>query len=305
LWIFGIFASIFTSSGAGSIQLLTNNYSILQDQPSQVQNLQSLYSSKALEGVVSNVWTFLIHPNTTSVLALSGIAILFVIFIWLSIACQGALINGASQLSTGKPTRVEDDFKIGNQKFLPLLGLQAMAKLAIYGSLLIIGTPLLQFYLAKGYEILPLLFSLLSFIVLLPVSLIIYFILIFASIFVVVEKLPIIKSVERAWHLFKNNWLACLEFSILLFLINLIIGFAMVIVFVVPLLVMVYSAISISYMLFSTIVILSIVLIIMGGLTTFQFVATVNFVKEIGATSTPSRIIGFLHRLFTRKKQLL
>lgn len=303
LWIFGIFASIFSSGGAGAWALLVNNYAVLQDQATQVNELKGLYNDKLLQAVAGNIFTFFTKPSALSILAILAIVIFFALFIWLAIASQGALISGSARVIQNDKASIEEDFRVGNRTFFKVLGLQVLGRLASYGSLLIIGTPLLALYLSNNNEIFPLIFSILSFVVLMPIGVVIFFILLFASIYVVVYKLGFLQSIEKAWHLFKHNWLSSLEFAFVLFLVNLLVGFCLAIVLIVPLLVMVFSNITFSYVLFSVIVVLVLILLTIGMLTTFQFIATVHFVKTIDAQTAPSRIIGWLNKLFIRKKQ--
>ncbi len=303
LWIFGIFASIFSAGGAGAWALLVNNYSVLQDQATQINELKGLYNDKLLQGVAGNIFTFLTKPNALSILAILAVAIFLLLFVWLAIVSQGSLISGASRIINNEKTSIEADFRVGNQIFFKILGLQVLARLATYGSLLIIGTPLLALYLSNNKEIFPLIFSILSFVLLMPLGVVIFFILLFASIYVVIQKMEFLASIERAWHVFKNNWLSSLEFAFMLFIVNLIAGFCLAIILVVPLLVMVISNITFNYVLFSTLVVMVLILLTIGMLTTFQFIATVHFIKVIDKEMAPSRIVGWLTRLFTRKKQ--
>jgi hypothetical protein len=305
LWLFGIFASVLSSGGAGAWDMLYNNASMLFNQPRYVNDLNVLYTSKTLQLVFGNVGKFFSDPNILSLLTLVIILAIFLLFLWLSLSSQGAIINATKAFTDNKPTNIEQDFVVGHSSFWRLLGLQALAQLAIYGTLLIIGIPFVWVFLAKGTQVLTDIFFVISFIVLLPLAIIIYFILTFASIYTVLQKTSIIESATKAWKLFKTKWIESLEFALLLFVINIVIALFFVLLIGVPMVGIFFNKDLITnYVIVSLILMLAVFLIVNGALTAFQFVATVMFVQKIQTETTHSKVVLFFQKLF-RKKQAI
>jgi len=296
LWFFGLFATILSSAGASAWDMLVTNTTRVFDQPQFFANLKILYSSGTLGLVYDNVLTNITHFWNLSPDVLI-LLILMLALLALAILSQGALIHGAAKLDDGQKTDVHTDFQAGRSSFWRLTGLQVIFQLAMYGSIFIIGAPLISLYLANGSETPAYIFSFLSYILLLPLSIIIYFILLYASIYTVINKTKIRTSIIEAWRLFKKNWLTSLEFAFILFLINIVIGFIFVLILAVPAVVIVQSQVAVNaFTIWSLALMLIVFLILSGILTAFQFNATVLFMKRISAENHP----GWLHRIFEK-----
>lgn len=296
LWLFGLFATILSSAGASAWDLFFTNTTRVFDQPEYLQNLKILYSSGTLGLVFDNVSTNLSQFWTLS----ADVYILIALMLGLvavAIIAQGALIHASASHEDGKDAGIQESVFVARKSFWKLTGLQALFQLAIYGSLAVIGAPLLSLFLIKGIELPGMIFSFISYIVLLPLSIILYFILLYASIFTVINKSAIWKSSMDAWHLFKSNWIVSLEFALLLFVINIVIGFFFVLILAVPAVIIIQSQTTITvFSIWSLILMLIIFLLVSGILTTFQFSATVLFVKRIAKNQNH----GILGRFFMR-----
>lgn len=299
LWIFGIFASLVSSGLASAWDLLYNNASKVIDQQTYLNSLNQLYTSNTLTLLVKNSFQFFTGFNITSVLAILIVLCIFIAFIWLAIVSLGALINASSLWQDGKSSNITNDFSESQRSFWRLLSIQAIGRLAIYGSILIAAAPLLSLYFFKGIDVMVLLFAILSFIIIIPFGLLVYFISMYASIYTVVEKTPIMTSVSKGWNLFKNNWYISVVFALVLFIINIIIGFLASQFLAIPAVIIVQSQASLStYGVFTVLLLLAAFLVVQGALVAFQYGATVHFMKSISAKSIPSKFIEFLARKF-------
>lgn len=300
LWLFGIFATILSSAGASAWDLFFTNTTRVLDQPEFLQNLQSLYSSGTLGIIFENV-----SGNLSSFWTLSPelyiLIILMLALVAIAIMSQGALIHASSQNDDEAPSSIQENITVARQSFWRLTGLHVLFQLAIYGSLLIIGAPLLSLFLVQGSEITGVIFSFISYIILLPISIIIYFILLYASIYTVINKTSVWKSAVDAWHLFRQNWIVSLEFALILFVINIVIGFLLVLLLALPAVIIVQSQVAITtYSIWSLVLMLVVFLLVSGVLTTFQFASTVLFVKRIARQSNHGYIGRFFLKLFKR-----
>ena len=305
LWIFGIFASLVSSGMASAWDLIYNNASTIINQQTYINNLNQLYTSNTLALLVKNSLQFFTGFDIGSILAVLIVLCIFVAFVWISVVSQGALINAASLWQSGKQSNITNDFSESQRSFWRLLGLQVIGRLAIYGSVLVAAAPLLSLYFFKGIDMMVILFAALSFIVILPFGLLVYFIVMYASIYTVVEKTPIMASVTKGWHLFKTNWYISIIFALILFIINIVIGFLASQFLAIPAIIIVQSAASLStYGVFTVLLLLAGFLIVQGALVAFQYGATVHFMKSISAQSIPSKLIDFLTRKLKRNPGL-
>ncbi|PIS41374.1 MAG: hypothetical protein COT25_03440 [Candidatus Kerfeldbacteria bacterium CG08_land_8_20_14_0_20_42_7] len=302
LWLFGVFATILSSAGASAWDLFVTNTTRVFNQPEFFSNLKILYSTGTLglvyENVLSNITNFWNLPADVIVLLALMLGL-----VALAILSQGALIHASAKLDDDEKTNIQIDTEAARSSFWRLTGLQVIFQLAMYGSIFIIGAPLISIYLAQGAEAPAYIFSFLSYILLLPLSIIIYFILLYASIYTVINKTKIRTSIVEAWHLFKKNWLVSLEFALILFLINIVVGFVFVLLLAIPAVVIVESQVAITtFTVWSLTLMLVVFLILSGILTAFQFNATVLFMKRISSGSYS----GWLSRVFgklLKKKQ--
>lgn len=300
LWLLGLFATILSSAGASAWDLFFSNTTRVFNQPEFLQNLKILYSSGTLGLIFDNVSGNLAHfwelPADVYVLL-----VLILGLIALAILSQGGLIHASAAIDDNKKTSFQENIKAARGSFWRLTGLQIFFQLAIYGSLLVVGAPLLSLFLIQGAEFPALAFSFISYIILLPLSVIIYFLLLYASIYTVINKTTIWKSVTDGWSLFKNNWIVSLEFALILFVINIVVGFFFVLLLAVPAVVMIQSQAAITtFTAWSLLLMLVIFLVVSGILTTFQFSATVLFVKRIASGVNHGYVGRFFMRLFKR-----
>lgn len=298
LWFFGLFATILSSAGASAWDLFITNSTRVFESPEYFSNLKILYSTGTLglvyDNVLANLSSFWTLPPDVFILI-----ILMLGLVAMAILSQGSLIHGVSKIGDDEKTNIHADFEAGRKSFWRLAGLQVIFQLAIYGSLFIIGAPLITLYLTKGAETSASILSFLSYIVLLPLSIIIYFLLLYASIFTVIKKTKIIESVIYAWNLFKKNWISSLEFALLLFIINMVLGFVFVLVLAVPAVIIIQSQAAITaFSVWSLVLMLLLFLILSGILTAFQFSATVLFMKRILAERHPGWLTRLFHKIF-------
>jgi len=305
LWFFGLFATILSSAGASAWDLFVTNTTRVFNQPQFFSNLKILYSSGTLGLVYDNVLTNLTNFWTLSPDIIILLALMLGL-VALAILSQGALIHGAAKIDDGEKTDMQIDVEAGRRSFWRLTELQVIFQLAIYGSIFVIGAPLISIYLAQGSETPTYIFSFLSYILLLPLSIVIYFILLYASVYTVINKTKIKQSIVEAWHLFKNNWLISLEFALVLFLINIVVGFIFVLVLAIPAVIIVESQTVVNGFTVGSLAMMLIVFLFLSGiLTAFQFNATVLFMKRISSGKYSGWLARIATKLFKKKSRII
>lgn len=222
LWFFGLFAAL-TSNGEEYDSLFRNTSWVtdLQQNATDIRDLAS-------DGRLQEVWRGFTSYLSDNALSSIGVVFAFVVIaffaVWLIIVSQVALISAAAKKEKNQTIDLVDGFWSGNKLFGPVLGVNAIALAVLYGSLLVIGLPLLFAYFGTGATVYLTLLVVLAFLILVPANIVISFITKFAAAYVIIERQPIGIAIRKGWRLFLKNWLVSLETAFILFLINFVLS---------------------------------------------------------------------------------
>jgi len=143
---------------------------------------------------------------------------LSVFMIWIGIISQSALISQSIAISKNKSVSFKEGFKLGIDRFWPILGLSVFLQLAIWVLFYIPDFFLLFDF--PGSEII----ALLSLFISLTAILIIYFVIKYALCTVVLKDRNIFEAIKNSWEIFKKNWIITIEVAFSIFLIYFFIG---------------------------------------------------------------------------------
>lgn len=284
LWIFGLFASIFNN-----LELI--NFIDQKGARIQVIDIWITISSLFSWSSISTLFALSPIDFTFAILTMLAIILIAIIFIWLSITSQISIIANIQKISTRKKPSFYSSIKESKGKFWNVFGLNLSAKLIIM--ILAIGfaiPSITSFLLSNEYTvIISKIFSILLIILFLFLSIITYFIFLYAIIFYVIRKYTFKKSIKMALNLFSKNWLISIEIAILLFIITLIIGQISLVgtkILLITLLV-ILATLNTWFGYFAGLIIVILILlligILVGAVTTFQIaVWTLLFEKLTG-----------------------
>ncbi len=222
LWIFGIFAA-FLGNG-GEYQVLFNQVGKVSSQPETLADWSSNLNSwlPKLDLSLNNLAPLIIY-------LIFGLAII-ALFIWLATVSVGGLISGVAAVNNDAKVSFKNLFQEGMGKFWSLLGLNIIAKAIVYGSLIFILTPLMLATFAQGSSRLNLLIILLTFLIFLPLTIIVSLTTKYASAQVMLAKEKFWPAFKNGWRLFSANWLVSLEMALIVFLINLAVGLLFIVI---------------------------------------------------------------------------
>jgi hypothetical protein len=238
LWIFGFFVSFLGNGGI---------YELLVQGTGRLGLQQDFGGLVALAYLVPNeadVWRILTGQGgiglAAMVVILFLVAILACVVIWAVVSSQGALITGVRDAAKGgRRHTFASLFGLGREVFLPLLTLDVLSRMVITAFFYLLLSCLLVLIaqpsalLAIGY--------LLAFLILIPATIIIGFVTVYAACHLVLFRSRFVEAVENAIALFLQNWLLNLEAAALIFTINivvsLVVGFALYILGVLALVV--------------------------------------------------------------------
>ncbi|MBU1036498.1 hypothetical protein KKF32_00500 [Patescibacteria group bacterium] len=222
LWPLGFFVSFLGNSG--EYQILTNQIKKIQNQPETVSNLKAALSSSMLNFDISLGEGFLFGLLIVVILAVLAL------LVWLIISSVGGLIQGSANASQEKRDNFSTLLSVGSKKFGPILGLYIIAKVIIYGVLALILTPLILVTFVKGNYVLNVLIVILTFLIFIPLTIIISFVTRYASAYVILRGQKMWQSFKNGWRLFTANWLVSLEMALILLIINSLIALVILII---------------------------------------------------------------------------
>lgn len=295
LWILGFFASFLALGGVSEI--------IFRSGLAQTAWLNKITSFSGLGIFMGANWD-LVTPKSIAALVLAAVicTVAILAFLWLVIASFAALIKSASVLDQKKQIKFYDTFLEERYKFWPLLGINVLGKSLIAAFLLAIGA--LLYTVSQTNDPLKSLLFFISFLALAAASIVLSFLIIYASAFVVLKNHPFLAAIREAWLLFKKNWVVSLEAAAILFGVNLLVKFVIFIFMILSaipfmlLLVFGYFAAA-DFLPFAVLAVwatMAILFIILAGsfFSAYQIVAWTFVFDKIAK----GKIISKLHRIF-------
>jgi len=303
LWLLGFFVSFLGNGGVYELLIQGTGRLGLDEDFGGLLSLGLMEGNQLNEALANagaqNVVVFLLVALT--VLGLAAVAI------WVVISAQGGLITGARDAERGRKTAFGSLFAAGNEVAVPLFVLNALSRLAIMAF----------FYLLLSLTILYLAdanlwssFSYLAgFILLIPLTLIIGFVTIYAACYVTLQRLPLIAAIESAVALFRRYWLISLETALALFAVNLLAAFGIAMATTIAAVVLLPILVGASFvqggvLVGGVIALASLAAVILlavvgGGLAAFQYAVWVHLFTKLHQRGHggKSKIVRWFERL--------
>ncbi len=302
LWFFGLFASLLYASG---------EYQIIASFLSQNDSgtflgtwmiiVGSLFTAAFWTGLIdlaaqnpTLLWTFI----SLLILALA----LFIVFLYISITSQAALVNQSAKIIESKKNltnlNIGDGLKNSRRWFWTVLWLNLATKLAITICFFILSVPLFFTIITQSW------FSGIVyaglFIIFLPIALFISFAMKYAIASSIIEGKKFLLAIDRGTKMFIDNWLVSFEMAFILFIISFLVGLVTLIfvtLFFVSLYIigmLVSSAALVAFSLLLTIATMALVAALMGVFQTATWTGLFLKIKKEKGRSK-------LERFFLRK----
>jgi hypothetical protein len=220
LWLFGLFAAL-AINGEEYDSFFSNVSFVRKTQP----NLEALRLA-VLDGRFGTFWhnlwgSFGSNGFTIGLFLLAALVIILLIA-WLITVSQAALIRVASDHHDGKLIQPFEAFIHGMRCFWPLLALNLLALGIVWVPIAVLAIPFTILYVSGSAMVWAVLFTVIVFVLLIPVNIVIAFMIKYAASFVVIQETPLREAIKRTWQLFIKNWLISIELGLILFLINLV-----------------------------------------------------------------------------------
>jgi len=213
LWILGFFTA-FLGNG-GEYQVLFKQIGLVANQTDSIvtwhNNLNAILPKLDLSfGNVAGVVIYLL-------IAFAFLAV----FLSVCIASFSGLIKGSALASNNEKLTIRNLWKLGYNKFWPILGLVVLGKVIVYSFLALVLVPLMMATFTQGHTSLNALIILLTFLAFIPLTIIVSLATKYASAYVMLENNGFWESFKNGWRLFAANWLVSLEMALVLFFINI------------------------------------------------------------------------------------
>ncbi len=304
LWIFGLFAVIAAASGAYEYQFIIDSFQVSALESSYLYLEKFLMFLETIGLFFMGIISIFSYDIVTILNALTALIILFLIigsFIWLSITSQCALVFSAKKIISSKKklntVSISQGFAEGHSHFWRVLALNLMINIMIALIISIISIPLV-FMAERGSEYLAVIYTL-GFMVFAPTAIALSLIVRYAIAYRVLENTGFYLSIKKACNLFAQNWLVSIEMGILLFIINFLAGF--IVLLSIGLVIWPYFLFALNYdfgFLAALLAGVALILIILFGsfFTTFQISAWTGLFLEL----KNSRGTAKLERLFKK-----
>ncbi|MBU2228831.1 hypothetical protein KJ810_00315 [Patescibacteria group bacterium] len=311
LWFFGLFAVLL--GNGGEYEILFQNIDAVSNQQTLIYNLQNISNTGQLQTYWDNIASYFSNYTASSIGIFVLVLAIFVLIVWLVVISQAGLIDSTLKIKAGKKADLESGFQAGRKYFSPIFILNLISRVFVYTLLFLIGIPLVYLFLSKeslGWNIA---FSIVSFIILVPISIIISFVIKYASAFVVHKGQGVGAALRNGWKLFIKNWLISIEMAFVVLLINFSLGLGLIIflgIVAIPfvLLGIIFYLVGTSVGVYvlgvvATVVLIAAAFIVGAFIAAFQFVAWTLLYRRLLGDKDTSKIIRLFKRLpdYTRK----
>jgi hypothetical protein len=197
------------------------------------------------------------------------VAILLTIGLIFAIVSQVGIIKGTIAIDKKKKFSWRDAIRLGLANFWPVLGLNFVTRVIMFGLLLLFA--FLVSLLATQLAWLNILVYSLAFVILLILGIIIYFITIYGTAFIVLRNHPVGTALRYSWYLFKQNSLLNLEMGFILFVVGVLSGVIAIFAglfalspFILLYLLLIFLSVNINFWILGTLTIVLLVMIMVA-----------------------------------------
>ncbi len=305
LWVFGFFAS-FLGLG-GEFESLTRDYTSIGQTSSRILDLRTMMEGGVIWTILANIRDAFSTQPVQAFFFILMIVVVGLVLLWLAIVAQIALFDSVNKINKNQPANHRDGFIVGNRYFMPVLVLNVIVKVILYGLLVIIGLPLISWLLVKDNLWGGFIFVFLLFFIYIPLTAVVAFIIKYAVAYIVIQGKRASEAMRLAWELFKKNWLVSFEMALVVLVMGVIYGLA--IVLVLGLIAVPFALIGIAAMFFGSgtglIVALTlgaiawfIAVAFMGGVfVSYQYTAWTLLFLKLVEDKAPSKLMRWFSKL--------
>lgn len=224
LWLFAFFAAFL---GQGTVyEFLLRTFSNLREGRTAIDVIAEFANTGVLSmlslGSLSEIWQADITAIASSLFFLLLIMVILAIILSFAVVGQAGVVDGIIRADQKKKTTIKELFQLGVDKFWQILSLNIITKVVLLSLLLSIA--FLTSFLMTNSQFINYIIFIAFFIIFIIGGILIYFLTIFGTAFIVLRHKTVKESLAQSLKLFKNNMLLSLELGVLLFIINIILS---------------------------------------------------------------------------------
>lgn len=227
LWIFGFFAS-FLGLG-GEFESLFRDYTNVSTTSARILDLRTMMEGGVIWTILANIRDAFSAQPVQAFFFLLMIVVVALVLLWLAIVAQIALFHSANRLNKNEKPTHHEGFVVGNRYFMPVLVINIIVKVVLYGLLVIIGLPLISWLLIHDNLWGGFIFVFLIFFIYIPLTAIVSFVIKYAIAYIVIQGKTAGEAMKLAWELFKKNWLVSVEMALVVLAMGIVYGLAIII----------------------------------------------------------------------------
>ncbi|HRY63114.1 MAG TPA: hypothetical protein P5267_00690, partial [Patescibacteria group bacterium] len=282
LWFFGLFAALLGTGGMYNINFSVDEAS---NQGNWLMSLKGFLSGESATGLT---WDKLVANMNIWIVVLFLMLLLAGLFLlWLSVVSQGALIYGVKEANQGRTLLFGQAFAKGREKFWSLLALNLVMGLIALAILMIVTLPFLILVFKPQYATTAAsLFIAASFMVMVPLGVVISFVIRYSLFFIVNKDRSIKAAISEGWRMFKRNWLPSAEMAVVVWLVYMAVGLVLFLVvkyLVLPAVTFIFTMLVSTYVGSETLIVIMVSLALLFYAVVMLWVRAVLNVFEISS----------------------
>lgn len=306
LWLFGLFATLLSSSG--ELNLLFRGFGDVPEQ-GLFPGLRGLWSTGLFSATTaSNFGKIMITDSFSLMMALTILVIGFMMFcliVWFSTISQAGLVYNYSRIISNKSHDLKSGIDVGIKNFWPVFTFNLLLKAIVYVIFLIVAAPIVLWFVNQSFF--QNVFFFFAYIIFIPASIVVAFIAKYAICYAVIKGEKIREALILGWELFLKNWLVSLEMAFILFGVSFLAtlcfilcsaAFAIIFLFISFLLSLLINIVNVNLILYCSLIIFIFLIVLVGSiLSTFMISSWTGLFVELLNKGGVSKIV----RIFDKK----
>ncbi|MGB0757512.1 MAG: hypothetical protein ACPGO5_03585 [Patescibacteria group bacterium] len=226
LWFFGVFAAMM--GNGREVQMLFRAGEVVPNLPTEFSDWGQFFLEYTPAELIGAFWDlFVLNPSLA--FPLFGILLAVIIFmVWLIMLSQGALVHSTARVQSNKAIDFKTVFSTVHDKIWEVFALNIFTRVILYGALALLILPFSGLLMVNDGNAVGLFgITLLSFLIIVPLAMVVNFVLKYALVYAVVDGEKTWSAFQKAWQLFWKYWLVSLEFAIVMFVLNILVVLGM------------------------------------------------------------------------------
>jgi len=224
LWVLGFLAAIIGNGGV--YEALIRGFNNISEGRSVFNTFQE-YVESGIFGMLSWAKLGALWQSDTSafgvtIFTLLAVMCVLAVMITLGVIGQGAVIGGIIGLDEKEPMKFKSSFRMGVDRFWPVIEINVITKVVLLGFLLLLAY--IASLIVVSSSAVNIFVYVLSFVLFLILGIIIYFLTIYGTAYVILRRKSVGEALRAAWHLFSKHVLLNLEMGFLLFILNIVVA---------------------------------------------------------------------------------